>query len=175
MRFTQIQSVAVSAVMAALYAALTIVLAPISFGLVQLRIADALLPLPYVLGWPMAIGLFLGCAVANVFGGLGAVDILFGSFFNLLAGLLVSNRKTCPHWILAWLYPTLIIGLGVPAYLTVLFYQPYIVGVVTIMTSTGIVTSVGILVLFAVDRAFPALPAKRTQKTGTLLNTDTHA
>jgi uncharacterized membrane protein len=148
--------------MAALYAALTIVLAPISFGLVQLRVADALLPLPYILGWPMAIGLFLGCAVANVFGGLGAVDILLGSFFNLVAGLLVSNRKTCPHWILAWLYPTLVIGLGVPAYLTILFYQPYVVGVLSIMTSTGIVTAVGVALLFAVNRAFPAPPAKAT-------------
>lgn len=166
MRFSRIQSVAVSAVMAALYAALTIVLAPISFGLVQLRIADALLPLPFVLGWPMAIGLCLGCAVANVFGGLGAVDILFGSFFNLVAGLLVSNRKTCPHWILAWLYPTLVIGLSVPAYLTALFYQPYIVGVLSIMTSTGIVAAFGILVLFAVDRVFPAPPAKVTEEAG---------
>jgi uncharacterized membrane protein len=168
MRFTRIQSIAVSAVMAALYAALTIVLAPISYGLVQLRIADALLPLPYVLGWPMAIGLFLGCAVANVFGGLGPVDILFGSFFNLLAGLLVSNRKTCPHWILAWLYPTLIIGLGIPAYLTVLFYQPYIVGVLSIMTSTGIVAAIGVVVLFAVDRAFPRPPVKGTKEGGTI-------
>lgn len=164
MRFTRIQGIAVSAVMAALYAALTIVLAPISYGLVQLRVADALLPLPYVLGWPMAIGLFLGCAVANVFGGLGPVDIFFGSVFNLLASLLVSNRKTCPHWILAWLYPTLIIGLGVPAYLTVLFYQPYIVGVLSIMTSTGIVTAIGVAVLFAVDRAFPGPPAKGPEK-----------
>jgi uncharacterized membrane protein len=163
MRFTHIQSIAISAVMAALYAALTIVLAPISFGLVQLRIADALLPLPYVLGWPMAIGLFLGCAVANVFGGLGPVDILFGSLLNLLAGLLVSNRKTCPHWILAWLYPTLVIGLGIPAYLTILFYEPYVVGVLSIMTSTAIVTAIGVVVLFAVNRAFPSLPAKQVE------------
>jgi len=163
MHFTHTQSIAVSAVMAASYAALTIVLAPISFGLIQLRIADALLPLPYVLGWPMAIGLFLGCAVANVFGGLGPVDILFGSFFNLVAGLLVSNRKICPHWLLAWLYPTLIIGLGIPAYLTLLFNQPYIVGVLSIMTSTAIVTALGVIVLFAVNRAFTGAPAKQSK------------
>jgi uncharacterized membrane protein len=153
--FNKTQNIALMAIMAALYAALTIVLLPISYGLIQLRIADALLPLPYALGWPMAFGLFIGCIVANMFGGFGAIDIIFGSFFNLIAGLLVSNRKTCPHWILAWLYPTLIIGLGIPSYLTAFYAEPYWVGVLTIMTSTAIVTAVGIAIMFAIQKSLP--------------------
>jgi len=153
--FNRTQNIALMAIMAALYAALTIVLLPISYGLIQIRIADALLPMPYVLGWPMALGLFIGCAVANMFGGFGAIDIIFGSFFNLIAGLLVSNRKTCPHWALAWLYPTLIIGLGIPSYLTTFYAEPYWVGVITIMTPTAIVSAVGIIIMLAIQRSFP--------------------
>ncbi len=159
--FNRTQNIALMAIMAALYAALTIVLLPISYGLVQLRIADALLPMPYVLGWPMAFGLFFGCIVANMFGGFGAVDIIIGSFLNLIAGLLVSNRKTCPHWILAWLYPTLIIGLGIPSYLTAFYAEPYWVGVASIMTSTAIVTAVGIVIMLAIQKSFPMFLEKR--------------
>ena len=154
-RFTSIQNLAINAIMAALYAALTIVLAPISYGLIQLRIADVLLPFPFILGWPMAIALFIGGAVANVFGGFGVIDIIFGSLFNLIAGLLVSNRRTCPHWILAWLYPTVIIGLGVPAYLSLFFGEAYWIVVLSIMTSTAIVAAIGVIIMQAVSRALP--------------------
>lgn len=41
---------------AALYAALMMVLAPVSFGPIQLRVADCLIPLSAILGWPVNLG-----------------------------------------------------------------------------------------------------------------------
>ena len=56
-----------SAVIAALYAALTLALYPISFGAVQFRVSEALTLLPIVM--PEAIpGLFVGCLVSNLIG-----------------------------------------------------------------------------------------------------------
>ena len=157
-RLNRNQSIALTAIMSALYAAITIVLGPISYlAGINFRVADILLPFPFILGWPMALALFLGGFVANIFGGLGVVDIVFGSLLNLFAGVLVMNRKTCPHWILAWLYPTLIIGLGVPAYLQFLFFTPYILIMPEIVFSTGILCAIGVLVMFAVERALPQL------------------
>ena len=52
------------AIIAALYAALTLLLAPISYGEVQFRLAEALTVLPFlnpVTGW----GLFVGCVVTK--------------------------------------------------------------------------------------------------------------
>ena len=53
-------------IIAVLYVILTFVFAPISFGAVQVRIAEALTILP--LFTPAAVpGLFIGCLLANIF------------------------------------------------------------------------------------------------------------
>ncbi len=54
---------AVSAVIAAVYAALTIALAPFSYGPVQFRVSEALTVLPFLI--PSTVwGLFAGCVLA---------------------------------------------------------------------------------------------------------------
>ncbi|MBE5796555.1 MAG: QueT transporter family protein [Clostridiales bacterium] len=78
------RSLCVSAVIAALYAALTMLLRPISFGSVQLRISESLTLLPVLM--PQAIpGLFVGCLIANLFSPVGVLDIIFGSLATLIA------------------------------------------------------------------------------------------
>jgi uncharacterized membrane protein len=150
----------VMAIMSAVYAAVTIVLGPLSYYGLQFRVADILLPSPFILGWPMAAALFIGGFVANIFGGLGVIDIILGSLLNLLAGILVMNRKTCPHWLLGWLYPTLIIGLGVPAYLQFLIFTPYILLMPEILAGTAILCGIGVAVMFGVEKALPQVFVK---------------
>ena len=75
------------ALIAALYAALTILLAPISYGPVQCRVSEALTLLPFYL--PEAVpGLFIGCVFANFIGGYGLPDMVFGSLATLIAAFL---------------------------------------------------------------------------------------
>ena len=79
------RSLCVSAVIAALYAALTLLLAPISYGGVQCRLTEAMTLLPMVL--PQAIpGLFVGCLIANLYTGM-LTDIIFGSLATLIAAV----------------------------------------------------------------------------------------
>ena len=79
------KKLAVMTIFAALYAVGVIVLAPISFSIVQVRVADALLPLSMIFGLPSALGFGLGCVVSNVYGGLGVIDIVGGTTANLVA------------------------------------------------------------------------------------------
>ena len=81
----------VSAVTAALYAGLTIALAPISYGAIQFRVAEALCVLPFLIP-ETALGLFVGCLLANLMTG-NVVDIIFGSLATLLAGVITSKMK----------------------------------------------------------------------------------
>jgi len=79
------RSLCVSAVIAALYAAMTLLLAPISYGPIQLRLSEAMTLLPMLL--PQAIpGLFVGCLIANLYTGM-LTDIIFGSLATLLAAV----------------------------------------------------------------------------------------
>ena len=87
------------AVIAALYVVLTLVFAPISFGPVQVRIAEALCILPMFT--PAAIpGLFIGCLIANLIGGGIMLDVIFGSIATLIGAvigyMLRSNRWLVP-------------------------------------------------------------------------------
>lgn len=80
------RKLASAAVVGAAYAALTLLLAPISFGLVQLRVSETLCILPAFLPCT-AWGLWAGCAIANLAGGYGLPDIVFGSLATLGASL----------------------------------------------------------------------------------------
>jgi uncharacterized membrane protein len=118
-----VRSIAVGALVAALYAALTIWLAPLSYGPVQVRVSEALTVLPFLV--PAAVpGLFLGCLIANLYGGLGPWDIFAGSLLTLAAAYLTYLlRKTHRPW-LAPLPPVVINAFGVSAYLQLLFEPP---------------------------------------------------
>ena len=88
-----------AAAIGAVYVVVTLLFAPLSFGEVQIRFAEALTILPYFT--PAAIpGLFVGCIIANFLGGAIPIDILFGSIATLLGAIftykLRSNRFLAP-------------------------------------------------------------------------------
>lgn len=100
------------AIIAAIYAALTLLLAPISYGQIQLRVAEALTLLPIVL--PEAVpALTIGCLLANVMGGCTILDIVFGTLATFLAAVL--TRRLRAHPVAAMLMPVLINGVIVGA------------------------------------------------------------
>lgn len=68
---------------AAIYVVLTLIFAPISFGVVQFRISEALCILPFFT--PAAVpGLFVGCLLSNLLGGAMPLDVIFGSLATLI-------------------------------------------------------------------------------------------
>ncbi|MDR1247456.1 MAG: QueT transporter family protein [Clostridiales Family XIII bacterium] len=80
----RVRFMAQAAVIGAAYAALTLVLAPLSYGVMQLRVSEALTILPYFT--PAAIpGLFIGCLTANIISPYGIVDMICGSLATLFA------------------------------------------------------------------------------------------
>ncbi len=82
-----LRNLTLAALIAALYVSLTLAAAPISYGNIQFRIAEALTLLP-ALTTAAVPGLFLGCFVANLIGGAGVVDLVFGSLATLAAAFL---------------------------------------------------------------------------------------
>ena len=95
------KKLAFAAVVGAAYAALTMLLAPISFGLVQFRVAEALCILPAFL--PAASwGLWAGCALVNVMSGYGLPDIVFGSLATLMASLCAVRISRGHGPLLGW-------------------------------------------------------------------------
>ena len=82
-----------ASIIAAVYAALTVALAPLSYGVMQIRVAEALTVLPYFT--PAAIpGLFVGCFIANLLSPYGIVDLICGSLASLIASTLSYKLRS---------------------------------------------------------------------------------
>lgn len=122
------RDIALTAVFATLYALINLMqmLSPFGnpsvSGPVQLRLSDFLIALSALLGMPVVLGVTFGCAVVNVFGPIGPVDIVFGSFANLIAACLVMLLRK--HRLSACIAGALSIGVIVGGgYLW--FWYPY--------------------------------------------------
>lgn len=87
-----------SAMIAAVYVVLTLVFQAISFGEIQVRIAEALTILPAFT--PAAIpGLFIGCLIGNIFGGGILPDIIFGSIATLIGACFTYLLRKCNKYL----------------------------------------------------------------------------
>ncbi len=79
------------ALVAALYTALCLLLAPFSYGAVQVRVAEALCLLP-IFGPEYIVGVTLGCFLSNLLGS-GIIDVIFGTSATLLACLVTYRLR----------------------------------------------------------------------------------
>lgn len=96
-----------AALIAAAYAALTLLLPGPSYGYAQLRVSEALTVLPFL--FPQAApGLLIGCLAANLLSPYGLVDVVCGTAATGLAAFLTMK---CPHKWLAPLPPVLCNGI----------------------------------------------------------------
>lgn len=114
------RKLSVSALIAAIYVALTLALAPISFSALQFRVSEALCIFPYFL--PCTVwSLFFGCLIANIMTG-NIFDVVFGSVATLIAGLCTAQigkrRDTAGNRVFACLMPVVFNGLIVSAVIT---------------------------------------------------------
>ena len=97
MKNNKLRRMVFAAMIAAMYAALTLMLSPISFGNIQIRMSEAMVLLP-VLFASSVPGVTLGCFMANLIGAmmglniLGYLDCIVGTLATLLAAVL--SRKS---------------------------------------------------------------------------------
>jgi uncharacterized membrane protein len=150
------KNITLTAVFAALYVVINVVQMtsignPTVYGPVQLRIADCLIALAALFGWPVVGGVTFGCFLTNAYYFLGVQDVIFGPVANLAAAsiiLLLRNRK-----FIACVAGALPIGLIVGAYLSIFFQftppevlsaLPAIVAMIVSITISSLLAIAGI-------------------------------
>ena len=170
------RGIAVAALVAAMYAALVAALPMISFLLWQVRLADALLMLSTVLGWPAVVGVTLGCLLGNLMAApwgsalLAAIDAVLGSAANFLASYLayrVAYRKGLRSKILAAGCEIAVVSIIVGSYLKLLLEWAFGAEVPLWLSITGVVPgsllAIGVLgtsLAVALERFFKGTPPK---------------
>ncbi len=121
------------ACIAALYAVITVIFQPISFGPIQFRVSEAFTLLPFIM--PEAVwGLTVGCLIANIFGG-SIIDMIFGTLATLVAALIVRKMKNV--WLLP-LAPVIVNGIVVGAIATLVSFEFSFITYITVAASIAL-------------------------------------
>jgi uncharacterized membrane protein len=151
------RKIALGSIIAALYAVGVILLAPISFLLFQVRVADALIPISIVFGMPAVLGVTLGNVVANIYGGLGYIDIIGGSIANFLAayvGWRIASKKFAGSRFAATVAQNIIVSSIVGSYLAVLYSVPVEVGFLGVLLGSIIsMNIIGYALVLAIKKS----------------------
>jgi uncharacterized membrane protein len=121
------RDLALTAMFVALYVVINIVQTvtignPTIYGPIQLRVADFMIALAILFGWPLIGGVTLGCMLTNAYYFIGAPDVILGPIANFIAALLVLLLKK--RRLLACIVGAFPVGLIVGGYLWVFFPAP---------------------------------------------------
>lgn len=139
MQRINIRRITDNALVAAVYAVLTILLGNFGYGDIQFRIAEILLFLVFFRR-DFIVGIVLGTAIANAFSPLLPWDMLFGTLATLIVcGLIAITPKMWP----AIVYASVINGLVVGAELYFILGLPFWLSALTVMIGELAVMIVG--------------------------------
>jgi len=101
MKNLSVRRLSFAALIAAVYAVLTISTGAFAYGNIQFRIAEALCVLPFFFPFT-AWGLFVGCILANLMSPVGIFDVVFGSLATLgccLCTAAIGKRWDGKSWL----------------------------------------------------------------------------
>lgn len=106
MQRNRTRDLTVAALIAALYVVLGYFgnLFSLTFGPIQIRFAEALTVLPFLLP-ATAPGLVIGCLITNILSPYGPLDLILGTLATAIAAFLTAKM---PRWYLAALPPILV-------------------------------------------------------------------
>ncbi len=130
-------------------------MAPISFGAIQIRVANALIGIVPLMGMPAAAGISLGVFIGNLASPIGPLDLL--SAIPTFASLLILIRLRGRSVIAGLACYTVIISAWVGALLNYAFGMPFLVAFAYLLAGIGISTvGLGYLVYRALKRFIDA-------------------
>ena len=134
--------IALSAVIAAVYAALTYLTAPISFSAIQFRVSEAFCILP-VFTAAAVPGVTVGCFLANFMSGAAPMDVVFGTLATFIGAL--GTRALRKRGPIAAIPPIVSNALIIPFVLRYAYDVPDPIPFMMLTVGMGEVISVGLL------------------------------
>lgn len=145
-----------SAVIAALYATLTLVVYPLSYGPIQVRVSEAMTVLPLFFAEAIP-GLTIGCFLANI--PMGLWDMVIGATATLLASVTTRMVKKVYFGVIppvifnALLVPVIFLTMGTST-------EPYWINVLTVGAGELIsVLALGVPLYFVMKRTARKYPS----------------
>ena len=131
-----------TALISALYVALTVSFSAFSYGPIQFRISEILVLFPL---WnrKWTPGVVLGTIIANFFSPLGMIDVLFGSGAMLIAVMLMTRLAKISNNYYALLAPILVNGYLIAVELKIVYGLPFWESMLSVGISEAIILVAG--------------------------------
>ena len=137
-----VKLVVINAMIAGVYAVLTLAISPIAYSEIQFRLSEIIVFLAFY-NRRYIPGLTIGCIIANLFSPMGMLDIVFGTLSTIIVCIdmyLIKNRY------LAAGAGAIITGMIIGAELWYAFNIPYVINAIYVAVGELIVLIIGALV-----------------------------
>lgn len=146
-RSISVKLIVVNAMIASVYAALTLAISPIAYSEIQFRLSEIMVFLAFY-NKKYIPGLIIGCIIANLFSPMGLLDVIFGTISTIIVCItmyVIKNRY------LAAIIGTIITGLIIGGELWYAYQIPYLINALYVAIGELIVLIIGALVFKAIE------------------------
>lgn len=137
-----VKLIAINAMIASVYAVLTLAISPIAYSEIQFRISEIMIFLAFY-NKKYIPGLTVGCIVANMFSPMGILDVVFGTTSTIIVCTLIYQIKN--HY-LAAIAGSIVTGLIIGAELSYAYQIPYVINAFYVFLGELIVLIIGVFV-----------------------------
>lgn len=143
-----VKLIAINAMIAGIYAVLTLMIAPIAYSQIQFRLSEIIVFLAFY-NIRFIPGLTLGCVIANMFSPLGVLDVIFGTISTILVCIAMYKVKNK--------YFAAVIGAGITGIIigSELWYAyqiPFIINAIYVAIGELIVLIIGAIIFKILER-----------------------
>ena len=153
------RSIVTTAIVAALYATLTLSLAFVSYGPIQFRLSEVMTLLP-LFSKKYIVGLTIGCFLANLLGLYGVPDMIFGTiatfisvYLVYLTGKYMKDKKSYVYT--ASLWPVIVNAIIVAVQLKIFFGMPLFITMLQVgFGQFVVITIIGVPLFKAVNNKY---------------------
>ena len=136
-----VKIIALNAMMACVYAVLTMAIAPLSYGAIQMRISEIIVFLAFY-NKKYIPGLIVGCFVANTISPMGIMDMFFGTLSTVVVCVAMYQLK---NRYIAAIAGGVITGLIVGAELYIALDLPFLINAFYVFVGEVVILLIGAL------------------------------
>ncbi len=144
---TSVKLIAINAMIAGVYAALTLVMSPIAYLDVQFRLSEVMVFLAFY-NKKYIPGLVIGCLLANIPSPLGMTDICFGTLSTLIVCIAVYYIK---NRYVAAIIGAIITGIIIGFEIYYVFKTPYLINVLYVFIGELTVLVIGAIIFKSLE------------------------
>lgn len=143
-----IMTISMNAMIAAIYAALTLMIQPLAYRELQFRLSEVIVLLAFY-NKNLIPGLAVGCFIANTASPLGIVDMFVGTVSTIVV---CYGMNKVSHLYLSALLGSVATGLIVGAELSIVYHMPYLINAFYVFLGEAVVLFIGTIIFKKLEK-----------------------